>query len=971
MSLSVRRRAFLLLSFLVFFGAAQASANVSRKDTARGIYGETSSDNFPAPTAITISDSGGPLLEITSFGKCVTSESDSCGFENLSNSTPNFVYFYVVRFLRTPTGQTKLTIPGQFEDPIFLATLEANMPPITMDVFAGVITDDQTNIAACMTLQSTSTSLINCEGAFFDATDSTVDKTGAVLIINPGLQANDTIELHVDSYVPPACFSDPDLDPNNPSPFNCPANSLMTVSQNGSTLKPSAPLQVIGPVQSLSVDQTTGNSISPAGTIVAQLNVNPASVTLPQTTSLPISITAINSATPPFIIGQNSQILWNGQPLATSFNSPSGVPTASATAAASLLASGGIATITVTNGGATSDPIAFPLFAPDPQNISVPPAQQSLVQGSGPVTLTVSGTGFLPSSVVQWNSSGPSTPNCFTGNNRPTTFVSSTELTATIFADDLRTDTATTPVIVVFAEPGTDSCGQVAGVGFGADVNALAITAASNPLPSLSQTNIAFGNETVGVPSTAQTVTLANNGNAPLSLTISNFSIMGADSADFALGSPTTQCTVNETLAAGHSCNLAVTFTPIHAGARTASLQISNNSNFATISIPLTGTGVSPVPTLTSINPTTVTAGTATFNLTLTGTNFTADSTVAFGANPPLTPSSTPTATQMVVSVPAADIAAGGVMGVTVNNPAPGGGTSTPAVNFTVTGPPSFAIAASPTTVTTLAAASTTMASQTSTITVSPSNGFSGTITVTCSNSVPGVTCPPLTIPSGSVTGNLTVNVLDPSTQMMAMLQPVPENQWAQGSLPDQRDRGAWLTLSAGAFFAAFFVFFLPGRTRYRLAPALGVICAVSLAMGCGGGTYSGGGGAGTSPTTTQLTVSATKVAVNGGITVSATVTGGTPDGNVQFFVDGNALGGTIPVVNGSTGNISLTAAQAPMFLQLVGTHTVSAHYLGGTYTAASASGALNITVTGKTNLPITGTSGNFTPGASVSLTIN
>jgi hypothetical protein len=207
---------------------------------------------------------------------------------------------------------------------------------------------------------------------------------------------------------------------------------------------------------------------------------------------------------------------------------------------------------------------------------------------------------------------------------------------------------------------------------------------------------------------------------------------------------------------------------------------------------------------------------------------------------------------------------------------------------------------------------------------------------------------------------------------MMAMLAPATENRWALSAPPSQRDANRWWTLSAGAGFATLFVLFLPGRKRYRPALGLVVICLASLAMSCGGGSYGGGSVNNPTPTatTTQLTISATKVAANGSITVSATVMGGTPAGNVQFFVDGSALGSSTPVANGTTGNITLTAAQAPMFLQLVGTHTVSAHYLGDTNTQASNSGTLNVTVTGTTNLAITGSSGTLSAGANVSLTI-
>jgi hypothetical protein len=91
----------------------------------------------------------------------------------------------------------------------------------------------------------------------------------------------------------------------------------------------------------------------------------------------------------------------------------------------------------------------------------------------------------------------------------------------------------------------------------------------------------------------------------------------------------------------------------------------------------------------------------------------------------------------------------------------------------------------------------------------------------------------------------------------------------------------------------------------------------------------------------------------------------------VQFLVDGGPLGSTTALTSGSTGNITVTAAQAPTFLQLVGTHTVSAHYLGDNTTSPSQSGTLNVTITGTTSLAITGTSGTATATNNVALTIN
>jgi hypothetical protein len=303
-------------------------------------------------------------------------------------------------------------------------------------------------------------------------------------------------------------------------------------------------------------------------------------------------------------------------------------------------------------------------------------------------------------------------------------------------------------------------------------------------------------------------------------------------------------------------------------------------------------------------------------------------------------------------------------------NPIAFGGKSV--LNFTFAGSTSgnFSISATAASVTTTPAPGGTMASGTSTITMTPNNGFAGVVAITC-GAFPGVTCTPLSLPSGTTTGTLTINVLDPSSSMTAMVTPSTQDLWAANKPANGKAKG-WLTLSGGTGLAAIILLLLPGRKRFRAALGLGLVCILSLILGCGGGSGGGGGGGGGGlmATTTQLTLSTTKLAATGTLTVSATVAGGTPTGSVQFIVDGAAVGNGFPVTNGTTGSIMLTAANAPPLFALIGTHTVSAHYLGDAKTAASSSGMLNVNVTGTANLAITGTSGGSTATANMSLTI-
>lgn len=91
-----------------------------------------------------------------------------------------------------------------------------------------------------------------------------------------------------------------------------------------------------------------------------------------------------------------------------------------------------------------------------------------------------------------------------------------------------------------------------------------------------------------------------------------------------------------------------------------------------------------PVPAITSLSPNSATAGTSAFTLTVNGTGFVGASTVWWNGSQRTT--QFVSATQMTASISAADIATAGTVSVVVNNPAPGGGSSS-AATFTINNP--------------------------------------------------------------------------------------------------------------------------------------------------------------------------------------------------------------------------------------------------------------------------------------------
>ncbi|MFQ5664115.1 MAG: S8 family serine peptidase [Terriglobia bacterium] len=119
----------------------------------------------------------------------------------------------------------------------------------------------------------------------------------------------------------------------------------------------------------------------------------------------------------------------------------------------------------------------------------------------------------------------------------------------------------------------------------------------------------------------------------------------------------------------------------------TANVTVFNPTPGGGQSAPLTftiNTGTNPAPTLTSLSPSSAFAGDPGFTLTVTGSGFVAGSGVRWnGADRPTTFLSN---TQLTAPISASDIASAGSATVTVFNPAPGGGTSSP-LTFTINAP--------------------------------------------------------------------------------------------------------------------------------------------------------------------------------------------------------------------------------------------------------------------------------------------
>ena len=176
----------------------------------------------------------------------------------------------------------------------------------------------------------------------------------------------------------------------------------------------------------------------------------------------------------------------------------------------------------------------------------------------------------------------------------------------------------------------------------------------------------------------------ANAGASPFTLTITGENFVSSSSVQWN-GSPLTT-----TYSSSTQLQAQVTAAELVSSA-TAAVSVTNpapgggNSGLAEFIINATSNGL---PSLTSVSPSSVTAGSTGFLLTLNGENFIPASTVEW--NGTVLPTTFLSETQIEAQIPTSNVAAPGFADIVVQNPAPGGGASPPAV---------FAIAYAPTVV--------------------------------------------------------------------------------------------------------------------------------------------------------------------------------------------------------------------------------------------------------------------------------
>ncbi len=271
-------------------------------------------------------------------------------------------------------------------------------------------------------------------------------------------------------------------------------------------------------------------------------------------------------------------------------------------------------------------------------------------RGAGTVgnfSITATGTNFVASSVVRWN-----------GQDRVTTFGSSTQLTAQILASDVAAIGSATVTVFTPAPGGGTSGGQTFNI------------QSCNPVPSIESVapntivvNTAFRITVTGVGFRRTTVVRWEGQARPTTFDSETQVTAQIPASDVA---NTGAFDVN-------------VFTPEPCGGSSSSARFSVTTTNA-------------VPTISQLTPLNVNPGSGAFVLTVSGSGFALNSVVRWNGED--RPTTFVNGTQLTAQISAADVAALNVVRVTVFTPTPGGGVTAP-LDFYIGGPAAAVSAAS------------------------------------------------------------------------------------------------------------------------------------------------------------------------------------------------------------------------------------------------------------------------------------
>jgi len=400
-----------------------------------------------------------------------------------------------------------------------------------------------------------------------------------------------------------------------------------------------------------------------------------------------------------------------------------------------------------------------PAISLTPQNITFED-EQVIDTSSNPEIVTLTNVSTVPLNITDISGSGP-----FAQTNNCVGTVSAAGGKCTIRITFTPTALGTRTEEITITDDADGSPHEITVTGTGV-----------NPTTKvdISPKSLEFGSQTIDTTSLAKTVTLTNSGD--IDLTIEDISASG----DFV---ETHTCP--NTLSVGASCTIKVSFTPTATGTRTGTVTLTDNAEGSPQSVSLKGTG-------TAIFSLTVPSPSKIIPIGSTETTF----TITAVAPSTFTDSISLSCSGATCSFDPLEIKGGESTKVTISGLT--ASTANP-LNFTVSGTnenenqtatlslaiffADFELSSSPSLRSTSAGLSVTY-----TITVTPSNGFSQGVLLSCSSGVPaGAECsfsPSAVAPDGSTaaTSMLTVSTTERSSVVRPRWGPRPN--LPRGTIP-------------------------------------------------------------------------------------------------------------------------------------------------------------------------------------------
>jgi hypothetical protein len=288
-------------------------------------------------------------------------------------------------------------------------------------------------------------------------------------------------------------------------------------------------------------------------------------------------------------------------------------------------------------GGGNSTSTAINVYLPPPAIASISPT--SVVAGSPDFTVTINGFDFVSGSILSVN-----------GTAQSLTYVSPIQVTATIAASFV-----VSPGTVSFSIANPLGGASYSGGGTSATVMMAVLAASSQPtIGALSPASVSVGGP-------AFTLTISGSGFGPTTaVTFGSIPVFSA----FQNPTQTLMASIPASAIATPGTPLVIVTNPGGIPSTARSFTVNNS-----------------IPTAMSISPQSVAPGSPPLTLSVTGSNFNSSSVIQVNGSPRSTTLVSPTS--LMAELMASDLATSGALNITVNNPAPSGGT-TSALTLTV-----------------------------------------------------------------------------------------------------------------------------------------------------------------------------------------------------------------------------------------------------------------------------------------------